>query len=359
MKLSIGILAHNESDSIAILLHSLYQQSLFTCLNSDHRIEVIIVTNGCTDDTTVVAQNTLKELTERANNTVLSGNKVPWLTWKVCEVEEAGKSNAWNLFVHQFAADDTDFFYLMDADIQLHSPDTLVKMLNILVQNPEYWISLDHPIKDVELKQNKNLLEKLSVAVSKSSNEGQLYICGQLYCARASALQNIWMPAGLPVEDGFLTQMIISENFTIKNPTFTKRIVRVAGASHIFSAYTNPWQLVNHEVRVVVGIVINQALSYYLRENCNQDLTAGKLIAYLNQKNHFWLNDFMKNTMAKKNWWIIPISLVFRRYRSLKSHSLYKALMRIPIATLAFIVDLSVFIQANNKLHHETVTKVW
>lgn len=359
MKLSIGILAHNESDSIAILLHSLYQQSLFTCLNSNHNIEVIIVPNGCTDDTTLVAQNTVKELTKRADQLVTSGNNASLLTWKVCEVEEAGKSNAWNLFVHQFAADDTNFFYLMDADIQLYSKDTLAKMLDVLIQNPEYWIALDQPIKDVELKPNKNLLEKLSVAVSKSSNKGQLYICGQLYCGRATALKNIWMPPGLPVEDGFLTQMIINENFTINNPTFTKRIVRVSGASHIFSAYTNPGKLVNHEVRVVVGIVINQTLTYYLRENCSQDLTAGRLIAYLNQKNHFWLNDFMQNAMAKKNWWIIPISLVFRRYRSLKSHSLYKALIRIPIATLAFIVDLSVFIRANNKLHHETVTKVW
>lgn len=352
MKLSIGILAHNESNSIPILLRSLYQQSLFTQLNNDHNIEVIIVTNGCTDGTRTVAQNTLKELSEAEVNS-------SFVTWKVCEVAEAGKSNAWNLFVHQFSAADTDFFYLMDADIQLYSKDTLVNMVDVLMQNPEYWISLDQPIKDVELKQNKNLLEKLSVAVSKSSNEGQLYICGQLYCGRASILKNIWMPAGLPVEDGFLTQMIISENFTIKNPTFTKRIVRVTGASHIFSAYTNPWELINHEVRVVVGIVTNHALSYYLREKCNQNLTAGKLIADLNQENHFWLNDFMKNFLATKSWWIIPISLVFRRYRSLKSHSLYKALLRIPIATLAFLVDLSVFIRANNKLHQKTVTKVW
>ena len=344
MKITIGILAYNEADSIPRILHSLSQQSLFQDNNKDRIVEVIVVPNGCSDRTAEVARN------------VLHSAEFPW---QVCEVEEAGKSNAWNLFIHQFSASDTDFFFLMDADITPFTDDTLEKMVDVLIQNSEYWVSLDRLIKDVELKENKNLLEKLSVAVSKSSNEGQLYICGQLYCARASALRNIWMPAGLPVEDGFLTQMIISENFTIKNPTFEKRIVRVNEASHVFEAYTNPIELINHEVRVVVGIVINIFLTNYFNRKCNEQLTAGILIAKMNQENHLWLDDFVQNTIAKKSWWVIPISLVFRRYRSLQNHSLLKAFLRIPIATLAFIVDSSVFIRANSKLHRKTVTNYW
>ena len=342
MKITIGILAYNEAVTIPRILHSLFQQSLFQDNNSEI-IEVIIVPNGCTDNTVQVAKN------------VLHSTQFPW---QVCEVEEAGKSNAWNLFIHQFSASDTDFFFLMDADITLYAHDTLEKMVDVLVQNPEYWVSLDRLIKDVELKENQNLLEKLSIAVSKSSS-AQLYICGQLYCARASVLRNIWMPAGLPVEDGFLTQMVIRENFTIKNPTFEKRIVRVNEASHVFEAYTNAIELINHEVRVVVGIVINIFLTYYFNSRCNEQLTAGTLIAQMNQENHFWLDDFVKNTVVKNSWWVIPTSLVFRRYRSLQNYSLWKAFLRIPIATLAFIVDLSVFIQANSKLHRKTVTNYW
>ena len=342
MKITIGILAYNEAVTIPRILHSLFQQSLFQDNNSEI-IEVIVVANGCTDNTVRVAKN------------LLHSAKFPW---QVCEVEEAGKSNAWNLFIHQFSASDTDFFFLMDADITLYAHDTLEKMVDVLVQNPEYWVSLDRAIKDVELKENPNLLEKLSIAVSKSS-PAQLYICGQLYCARASVLRNIWMPAGLPVEDGFLTQMVIRENFTIKNPTFEKRIVRVNEASHVFEAYTNAIELINHEVRVVVGIVINIFLIYYFNSRCNEQLMAGTLIAQMNQENHFWLDDFVKSTVAKKSWWVIPISLVFRRYRSLRNHSLLNAFFRIPIATLAFIVDLSVFIRANSKLHRQTVTNYW
>lgn len=359
MKLSIGILAHNEADAmgfahaprIATLLQSLSQQSLLTSLNKGYSIEIIVVPNGCNDNTSLIARDTLGKLT-------LEKDRALW-NWKVCEVKEAGKSNAWNLFIHEFAAPDADFFCLMDADIQLHDRNALEKMLKVLVENPEYWIALDQPIKDIELKENKSWLEKLSVAVSKSSNAGQLYICGQLYCGRAEPLRKMWMPAGLPVEDGFLTQMVISENFTLENPTFTKRIVRAEEASHIFEAYTNPLKLVNHEVRVVVGIVINAFLTYYLQEKCSKELTAGMLINSMNQENHLWLNDFVHNSLAKERRWLIPISLVFRRYRSLQNHSLWKALLRIPIATLAFIVDISIFIRANSTLHRKVISNYW
>jgi glycosyltransferase involved in cell wall biosynthesis len=351
MKLSIGILAYNEASAIANLLQSLGQQSLLTNSHPEHSVEIIVVPNGCTDNTSAIANQTLEKLAPQRE-------QATW-DWQVCEVAEAGKSNAWNLFIHQFAAPDADFFYLMDADIQLQDASTLEKMLEALVENPEYWIALDQPIKDVELKANKSWNEKLSVAVSKSSNAGQLYICGQLYCGRARALREIWMPAGLPVEDGFLTQMIIRENFTVKNPTFTKRIVRVTEASHVFKAYTNPLELVNHEVRVVVGIVINLFLTYFLEKKCSSKLNAGTLIYRLNQKNHLWLNDFVSQTLAQGKWWLIPVSLVFRRYRSLQNHTWWKALLRFPIATLAFIVDISIFIRANSTLRSQVITNYW
>ncbi|MEL7079081.1 MAG: glycosyltransferase family A protein [Cyanobacteria bacterium J06648_1] len=350
MKLSIGILAYDESDSIAVLLDSLCQQSIFIDSDPAYAVEIIVVPNGCSDNTAAIARKTLEKLASKSN-------QASW-QWKVCEVEAAGKSNAWNLFVHQFAAPDTDFFYFMDADIKLHDSQALEKMWEVLIENPEYWIALDRPVKDIEQKQSKSWLEKLSVAVSKSSNKGQLYICGQLYCGRAKPLRQMYMPVGLPVEDGFLTQMVITENFTLKNPTFEKRIVRVDQASHVFEAYTNPLDLINHEVRVVVGIVINILLTNYLQEKCGATLTAGMLIKHKNQSDPLWLDSFKRNSLSQ-NKWTIPLSLVFRRYRSLRNHSWKKALLRLPIATLAFMVDINIFIRANSTLQHEMITSYW
>lgn len=350
MKISIGILAYNEAETISGVLHSVWEQSLIQS-NNNHIIEIIVVPNGCSDNTAEVARNILGDLFQDSDPARFQ--------WQVCEVEESGKSNAWNLFVHQFSAPDADFFGIMDADITLYTKDTLDKMLEVLIENPQYWVSLDRPIKDVELKENKNLLEKLSVAVSKSSGDDHLYICGQLYCARAAALREIWMPVGLHIEDGFLTQMVISENFTVKNPTFEKRIVRVKEAAHVFEAYINPKKLLDHEVQVVVGIVINIFLRKYLQEKCDRSLTAGELIAQMNQSNRSWLDNFVKEIVSSRNWWLIPLPLVFRRYRSLQGRSLAKTVLRIPIATLAFIVDLSVFLRANRELHQEVIASYW
>ena len=350
MKLSIGILAHDESDSIAVVLDSLCQQSIFTNSTPVDVIEIIVVPNGCNDQTAAIARKTLAQL-------ALASKKVSW-RWQVYEVKQAGKSNAWNLFIHQFTAPDADFFCLIDADIKLQDSLTLEKMLAALIKNPEYWIALDQPIKDIAQKPSKNWLEKLSVAVSQSSNKGQLYICGQLYCGRAKPLRQMFMPAGLPVEDGFLTQMVITENFTLKNPTFEKRIVRVSGAFHTFEAYTNPLELINHEVRVVVGIVINSLLSNYLQTRCSKTLTGGMLVSKMNQSDPLWLDSFKRDSLAQTKW-IIPISLMFRRYRSLKNHPWRAALLRIPLATLAFIVDISIFIRANSTLYHEVITSYW
>jgi glycosyltransferase involved in cell wall biosynthesis len=350
MKITIGILAYNEAESISKLLHSLSKQSLFQQSNSDHLVEIIVVPNGCTDDTSLVAQKSLEILTKELDSDLFQ--------WQVCEVEEAGKSNAWNLLIHEFSAPDTDFFFLMDADIELYAQNSLEQMLDVLVQNPEYWISLDKPIKSIEVKENKTLIEKLSVAFSKSYDDNLLYICGHLYCGRASILRDIWMPAGITIEDGFLTQMIIHENFTIKNPSF-KRIVRVKTASHLFEAYTNPIDLIKHEIRVVVGIVINIYLTNYFKEKCNNQQTAGNLIVQMNQEKHLWLNDFMKDALADKGWWVIPMSFVFRRYQSLQKDSFFKAFLRIIIATCAFIADLGIFIRANKKLQCKVVTNYW
>lgn len=102
MKISIGILAYNEAETISNVLYSLWEQSLIQ-YNNDNIIEVIVVTNGCTDNTAEIAQKVLENLSQDFDAAVIQ--------WQVCEVEESGKSNAWNLFVHQFSAPDTDFFH--------------------------------------------------------------------------------------------------------------------------------------------------------------------------------------------------------------------------------------------------------
>ena len=118
MKLSIGILAHNEADAIATLLQSLSQQSLLseagarceasflgvlgspqvehqtkrckrpastTSLNKGYSIEIIVVPNGCSDNTALITRNTLETL-------LFENDQALW-NWKVCEVKEADRKS--------------------------------------------------------------------------------------------------------------------------------------------------------------------------------------------------------------------------------------------------------------------------
>ena len=76
LNISMGIVAYNESGSISKMLHSLFQQSLFTEPDSDMVVEIVVVPNGCTDDTAIVAQDTLNELISPSLHTNVQ--------WRVC-----------------------------------------------------------------------------------------------------------------------------------------------------------------------------------------------------------------------------------------------------------------------------------
>jgi len=346
LNVSIGILAYNESGSISATLLSLFQQSLLNQSEPNCAIEVVVVPNGCTDETASVARAKLEELVQTVR---------PGVRAVVCEVEQSGKSNAWNLYVHEFSDPAADYLFLMDADIKFLEPHTLRHMIEILEATPSAWVSVDTPVKDVEIKEKKNLLERLSVSVSKGGSG--VAICGQLYCGRASVLRGIWMPPGLPVEDGFLAAMIVTDRFTSKE--VFERIVRAEAASHVFEAYTNPITLLRHEQRIIVGSTINAFIYGDLWANCNQEQDAGSLIKSRNEQDPLWVNQFLQQSYSKHGWWLIPKQFLFRRFDRLRNYSPFKAILRFPLAIAAFIVDLMVFFQANRRLHKESGLGYW
>lgn len=339
MKISIGVLAYNEADSIATTLCSLFAQSIFQAA-SGMEIEVIVVPNGCSDRTAAISQQTLAELVATTPNRAIS--------WQVCEVGEAGKPNAWNLYVHQFSAPNVDYLFLMDADIQFLEPTTLDAMIEALAQNAQAWVSVDKLVKDVALKPHKNLMEKLSVAVSGVSGAKSVWICGQLYCGRAEVLRKIWMPKGVLVEDGFLWTMIVTDRFT--SPEVLDRVVRADAAAHVFEAYTQISSLLSHEVRQVVGNTINDTVYADLRSNHNLDRDAGTTIAKRNQEDPLWLDKLMAASIRQRGWWAVPSDLVLRRFIGITKKPLPKLVIFLPIAILAFVVDFLVCIRANHQL---------
>jgi len=341
LKISIGILAYNEVEEITTTLHSLFDQSIFQDANANIEIEIVVVPNGCTDDTAAIAQTTLQELEKSSNN--------PSISWRICNIEEAGKPNAWNLYVHQFSHPDADYLFLMDADIQFLEMQTLYSMMQTLEKTPDAWVSVDTLVKDVALKPKKNLMEKLSVAVSGASGAKSAWICGQLYCGRTKILRKIWMPKDILVEDGFLWTMVVTDRLT--SPEVLNRVVLADSASHVFEAYTQISSLLRHELRQVVGNTINHFIYTNLQPGDNSGVDAGSLIKLKNEQDPLWLDNLITSSVKKSGWWAIPNWLVLRRLQSLRNQPLEKALLLFPMFIIAFFVDLILCLQANYQLH--------
>jgi hypothetical protein len=347
MKISIGILAHNEAQTIPKTLESLFQQSLLQSSPSHWQIEVICVPNGCSDRTAAVARQSLDELAQ--------ANQNPQLTWQVCELTQPGKPNAWNCYVHQFADPTADYLILMDADIWFSQTKTMDYLVNLLESEPEVWVAVDRPIKDVMLKSRKNLVEYLSSFVSElSGNHNQVWLCGQLYCGRGEVLRQIYLPHELSVDDGFLYEMVTTD--CLRTGVQPDRIARAPMASHVFEAYTNPRQLIRHERWLVVANIINSLIFDYYRQQSGEH-SAATLFRQWDQQNPRWVSQLIHQKLQRQSGWLSPPEFLQRRFVNLRYKPFLQALLLLPLALLAWSVDLMTLYAANRELSKVRLSK--
>ena len=338
-KVSIGILAYNEAELIGSTLTSLFQQTLFTDGALPIQLQVIVVPNGCTDHTADVARTELSRLTQSVSNLAHH---------QICPLEQPGKANAWNYYVHQFSWQDADYNILMDADIQFIEKTTLSSMLQSLQAHPEAWVSVDRPVKSIALKEKKTWLEQLSLTISKlSGNKDAAWICGQLYCSRGAQLRTIHLPAALSSEDSFIYTMVTTD--LLSTEMKTERVVRAEAASHSFDAYLDLPSLFRHERWLVVADAANRLVYQHLRSQQGK-LNAGSLIAQKNAQDPFWVNQLIQDQAARTPW-IVPRELLFRRFVNLHYKPLLTAIALFPLAIVAACLDALIFLQANQELH--------
>lgn len=345
--ISMGIVAHNESRLIGKMLSSLFEQSLLNQAIHQLQIELIVMPNGCTDDTAEVARRVIAS----SVNSLIHKN----LRCDVKEISQAGKSNAWNLFVHEFSSRKAQYLFLMDSDIQLLNQDTLHSMLKTIEESQAYVV-VDQPIKDVALKPDRTLREHLSAAISglsggQSVEGGPAWICGQLYCAKAEVLRQIWLPTALPGEDGFLYAMIVTNSFqTERDPN---RVLLAGSASHMFEAYTSIDRLLKHECWLIVASAVNELIFSDLRISGMVGPEAGIYIAEKNSEKPCWLSDLVEAATTHRRW-LIPRFILSRRFLSLANKPWHKAVAFLPLTLAAFLTDLYLAIQANQSLHRGT-----
>lgn len=351
MLISIGILAWNEEREIERTLRSLFQQTALRSASPDEARfswEIVVVPNGCTDDTAGVSSRVLAELVAGVNGADIS--------WSVCALEEGGKSNAWNRFVHEFSAPDAGLIVLMDADIEFGERTTISNAVRALVENPRAVAAVDLPLKDAVIKPSKSLLERISVRASGDVKQRPPELCGQFFAARAEALRRIWMPKGLSVEDGFLGAMLVTNCF--REPEDRARIVRAPGASHYYETLSSVRAIFRHELRLVVGTALNCYLlwDFLLFATDPAGDGAGELIRRLLERDPAWYEKLMTNSIRARGWWVLPGGMLFRRFAAAKGSRSIKWLLK---ALVGFALDLPVCLAANRRIKKLDAIGYW
>ncbi|HTL59954.1 MAG TPA: glycosyltransferase [Candidatus Limnocylindrales bacterium] len=246
---SIGIFAWNEERAISAMLASLFQQSLFERLcRRGLACEVICVTNGCTDRTASVAEEVFAQ--QRHKHSWAEG-----FAGRVAAIQERGKVNAWNRFVHEFSVRQAKYLFMMDADILIHRPETLWNMVQSLEQNPAASVAVDRPRKDIFFKQQRSWRDWFSLRISEVTLAASAQLCAQLYCIRAEVARGLYLPKDLPAcEDGFIKSLVCTDN--LAHETLPERICLAPEAEHTFEAYTSPAAILRNQKRQVIGQTI-------------------------------------------------------------------------------------------------------
>ena len=354
MLISIGILAWNEKAIIEATLVSLFRQSAFLATGGDLpdvEWEIVVVPNGCSDDTAIIAQRVLASLVDQERSQKIS--------FAVRVLEEPGKSNAWNHYIHEFSSKHADLILMIDADIEFGEVETISNTVKALVQNPQAVVAVDLPLKDVVKKPQKTLIEWISATASRVSTAGSPAISGQFFCARADVLRQIWMPKGLAVEDGFLRAMIVTDCF--RSEINEGKIIRAENATHYYETLTSFRAIFRHELRVVIGTIVNCYFTwdFLMFATDPSGPGAGMLIKNWVEKDPSWYPRFIDNSIRNRGFWVLPRGMLFRRFSNFKSYRGLGLVKWTVVAIAGFLLDLPVFIAANRQLKKGAAVGYW
>ena len=237
-----------------------------------------ILANGCTDSTVSIAKNYLQKQTT--------------LNARVVVIDKPGKSNAWNEFIHSAESELVDYFVCIDSDITFGGHNVISTLMTHLSLSDEAYLAVDVAQKDMLLKARKTPFETFSLFFSRMMKQGSTAVAGSLYCAKAQQLRRIYMPDGLPVEDGFLRAMLVTDLFTKSDNK--RRILVVDEVCHYFTPDSSIRSLFRHEERLLIGTIINSVIYGYLwQQVIDTQLDAGCIVARNNGERPNWVEELI------------------------------------------------------------------
>lgn len=334
--LSLGIFAWNEERAIGATLDSLFQQSLFRELERRQgSCEILCVTNGCTDSTAETAARIFQE-------------QASWHPYAHCfearvvAIQERGKINAWNQFVHRFSSRGSRFLCMMDADILIHCPTTVWNLVRTLEEDREASVAVDRPRKDVSLNARKGIREWLSDAASHITTAAEAQLCGQLYCIRSEVARRIYLPRELSAcEDGILKALVCTDN--LAHAVWPRRIQVAEEAEHTFEAYTSPMAILRNQKRQVIGqtmvhVLVDQEFARWPAEDRQQ---LAKVVRQKEESDPDWFRrEVSRHVRETRFFWRLHPGLIGQRWKRLRRFRLARKVLLAPAAAAASLATL-------------------
>ncbi len=342
--ITIGILAWNEQDSIETTLEGVFAQSLLQ-EKACRQVEIVVVANGCTDQTAVVARKVLQDLATAS------------CAGRVVELKEPGKINAWNVLVHRESRPETGIFILADADIRFLGDRTLENMIMVLEQDSSVVASTDEPVKHIALKADPSWTEKISLKISGMTKAAPGQLTGQLYAARADTLRRIVMPKGLIVEDGFLKQFLCTNGY--REAVDNSRICRAPEAAHVFEAYLTIKDILPNQRRQAMGHTIYTYLRDYLKSESEKGRDAEVVLKEEDARSADWFLVEIRRRVTEGGWWVMHEGALSVRWKRLLGLPVGRRFSAFPAALIGWLMDLIVYVWANRTLKRGTTQGIW
>lgn len=324
----IGVFAHNEVAGISTMLAHLAAQDIWTA--EDISARVLVLANGCTDATVATARDTAAAFGAR-------------LQPEVCDFPLGGKSRTWNRFVHELARADADVLIFCDADIEFCGSDALQRLARGLRARPPLWVLNSQPVKDIVARpQALSALDKIIAAASGGLDDWKSAICGQLYAMPAHHARGLHLPIGLPVEDGFLRAMVLTDALT--QPEDFSRIDGLDGLCHIYVSERSVSALIRHQIRIVIGSAVNAACFAAIRNvTATQRRTALATAAAQDD----WLTNVIQQRLPRLPYGFVPVHFLTKRLaRFARTPRDLLRPRRVFVAVLGFGFDLIVYLRA-------------
>jgi len=335
-QIDIGIFAYNEGENIKDVLNDMMGQLFLGSDDFDARF--FVLANGCSDNTVSCAEETINNMSPAIAQ-----------QFSVLDLPFKGKSKTWNHFVHTVARKGSGYFCFVDADIRITNKNQISSMIDALSADEGRYVVNSRPVKHISAAQdNMSLVEKLILSAGNAS--GDYYkssICGQLYMVKARAVTDVFLPQGLPVEDGFLKAMLVTD--LLMSTEDLSKIYGDESISHVYESITTVRELISHQTRIIIGSSINAAIFRYMRQH-NEHYEAARQMLSTSAEDSGWLRRVIKETLPRFPYGFVPFHFLVKRLQLMHGSGKVLSIKKLAVAILGFGFDFIIYCIATVKM---------